>query len=415
MPFRELFEETLTYTAPSHGDWGLVRIASLLPESHMIFFCPSACGRHGALGAVAQGFKDRVAYCFLDREDIIGGIDDVVRDGVSQLLAQLPKRPRVVLLYVSCLDDLIGTDLDALAHELAMEYPDVLFRVGHMNPISLDGPTPPPVSTQDMMYGLLGPLPKDRGVNFIGNFVPLDERGELHRFLRGCGVTDIRHISMYATFDGFLEMARSSYNFVMMPAARLAASHLEERLGTPFMSLAATYDVGEISEQYRGIADFLGARPTYGLSADAAKAEEKIRQARAFLGGRPVSVSGGAVLKPFALARALLRYGFCVESVVTDEVLPFDEGAVEEVLGAGVALIEPTHTNVIKFAHRSPDALAIGFDAAYITGSRHIVNLSNDHTVFGYHGVGKLMDMMAQAGESAYDLETLLKEYGVVL
>lgn len=26
------FENTLCYTAPSHGDWGIVRIAALVPE-----------------------------------------------------------------------------------------------------------------------------------------------------------------------------------------------------------------------------------------------------------------------------------------------------------------------------------------------------------------------------------------------
>ena len=28
------FENMLSYTAPSHGDWGIVRIAALVPETH---------------------------------------------------------------------------------------------------------------------------------------------------------------------------------------------------------------------------------------------------------------------------------------------------------------------------------------------------------------------------------------------
>ena len=69
------FESTLCYTAPSHGDWGIVRIAALVPETHLLFVSPSACGRHGALGALQHGFKDRVSYLAITREDIIAGYD----------------------------------------------------------------------------------------------------------------------------------------------------------------------------------------------------------------------------------------------------------------------------------------------------------------------------------------------------
>ena len=49
------FENTLSYTAPSHGDWGIVRIAALVPETHLLFVSPSACGRHGALAEKFAG------------------------------------------------------------------------------------------------------------------------------------------------------------------------------------------------------------------------------------------------------------------------------------------------------------------------------------------------------------------------
>lgn len=41
------FENTLHYSSPGHGDWGVVRIGMLAPESVQLFVCPSACGRHG--------------------------------------------------------------------------------------------------------------------------------------------------------------------------------------------------------------------------------------------------------------------------------------------------------------------------------------------------------------------------------
>ncbi|UKI16282.1 MAG: hypothetical protein L6V87_11680 [Ruminococcus sp.] len=58
------FEQTLHYVSPSHGGWGVVRIAALVPESHHLFVCPFACGRHTALGGEMNGIKEQVSYLF---------------------------------------------------------------------------------------------------------------------------------------------------------------------------------------------------------------------------------------------------------------------------------------------------------------------------------------------------------------
>ena len=62
---------SLHYCSPAHGGWGIVRVGMLIPESYQLFVCPSACGRHGALGAVKQGNKKRLSYLYIDEADII--------------------------------------------------------------------------------------------------------------------------------------------------------------------------------------------------------------------------------------------------------------------------------------------------------------------------------------------------------
>ena len=36
---------SLHYVSASHGGWGIVRMAALVPEAHLLFVCPSACGK----------------------------------------------------------------------------------------------------------------------------------------------------------------------------------------------------------------------------------------------------------------------------------------------------------------------------------------------------------------------------------
>ena len=112
------FENTLHYSSPGHGDWGVVRIGMLAPQSIQLFVCPSACGRHGAIGAMMHGLKERLHYLYLSQSDIIDGYDDLIPDAVEQVLEESDPYPAVIFIFVSCLDDLIGTDHGALLEKL---------------------------------------------------------------------------------------------------------------------------------------------------------------------------------------------------------------------------------------------------------------------------------------------------------
>ena len=122
----------------------------LAPQSIQLFVCPSACGRHGAIGAMMHGLKERLHYLYLSQSDIIDGYDDLIPDAVKQVLDESNPYPAVIFIFVSCLDDLIGTDHGALLEKLHVRWPDIEFRACHMNPISLGSKTPPPVSIQSL-------------------------------------------------------------------------------------------------------------------------------------------------------------------------------------------------------------------------------------------------------------------------
>ncbi|MFR3322121.1 MAG: hypothetical protein ACLTSZ_14555 [Lachnospiraceae bacterium] len=92
---------------------------TMIPESYELFISPAACGRHGALGAVQHGIKDRLSYYFVDEKISLrvrcGGDDG--GGETAWCLVPRGKKPRVLILFVTCIDDLIGTDNDAVAWE----------------------------------------------------------------------------------------------------------------------------------------------------------------------------------------------------------------------------------------------------------------------------------------------------------
>lgn len=412
-------DDTLFYTTPSHGDWGLVRICSLVPESHMLFICPFACGRHGALGAIQQGFGDKVSYIYIKEKDIIEGYDQTILNGVEALLKRIRKRPKAIMIYVSCLDDLIGTDIESIVDTLNDTYQDVVFAEGHMNPISLDSKTPPPVTTQDAMFGCLHRNDsKTDSVNMIGNFVKVDENSEIFSVLEHYGLPEVRHIADFDTFDGFQSMAQSKYNIMLSPIASLAAVNMQQKHNIPFIFLPVSYSMQSVSNDYNRLIDSIRKdKASYNFEHDIEKTKNEIKETLNEIGDTPIAISTGGVLRPFSLAKDLLEYGFNVNAVVCPKILPIDQESCDWVLEnkKDMKVIQPQHHDIVKFEHINKECIAIGFDACYITGTSYLADVVNDETMFGYHGIRKMMRSIANAVKTEVDLQQKILDYGLVI
>lgn len=416
------FEETLHYSSPAHGGWGVVRMGHLMPESYQLFVSPAACGRHGAVSACMQGRKNRVSYLYLSEDDIVsGGYEELILEAVDELLDQLSKRgplPKVLMIFVSCIDDLLGTDHDALLTLLRERHPELRFTFCHMNPTSTDTNVPPPVNIRDKLYGLLEPQEeRDAGVNLIGSLVPLAPEGDLFRILPQMGAEPVRHITNYDTFDAFQQMARSRWDLVVHPHGAYAAQRLEKRLGIPSLVSLTTYDPRGVTEAYGNLARVMGLeRPE--TAKEEAESETALSRAKEFLSGMPIVIDGEAVARPFDLALALLERGFCVRRMLVQKVIPSDREAFDRVRAGWpeLELVQPQHHRSSRYWQDPlPECLAIGYNSGYHTGSSHIVALDGQSGHWGYHGIQELAKRMEEAAQTEADLQELITAAGLVV
>jgi nitrogenase molybdenum-iron protein alpha/beta subunit len=417
------FENTLHYSSPAHGDWGIVQIGMLVPESYQLFVCPSACGRHAAIGAMQHGLKDRLSFLYVDQSDIIAGYDSLIEEAADELLEALaPRKPKVMLVFVSCLDDLIGTDHEALMSRLSKAHPGVLFRDCHMNPISLDSGSPPGVTLQRRMYSLLeadrvAPEKRDMSVNCIGNFEAIDPKSDLHDFLGGFGY-ETRHISQYKRFSDFQAMARGRLNLVIGPGGLQAARDMERTLGIPYVCLPVSYRLEKIALNYETLRGALGDSDCpFDFTRTEDETRALIEEARRTAGDIPIIVDNSAVIKPFELARALIEYGFRVPRVVSGDCPEIDrenfEWLQEET--PDVEIVQPEHHNSARFTRRLEDSLAIGLDGAYLSGSKYLLDMIDDGGLYGYHGVKTLMKRIIASLKREADLKAVIDSYGLVV
>ena len=418
MTRNKLFNSTVHYCSPAHGGWGVVRVAMLVPESYQLFVCPSACGRHGALGAIEHGNKERLSYLYIDEADIVSGsYEDLILEGVDALLEALEEMPKAMFIFVSCLDDLLGTDHVAILDVLNKKYP-IKFQVGHMNPITNGSKTPPPVTLQRKMYELVeGNGEKEETLNLLGNFVPLEENNELFDVLSQLGIKEIKHISEQKTFKAFEEMGESKYSLVLRPEAKVAAEDMKRHNNINYRFLPVSYDMEVIAEQYKEIIEMINQDVTVDFTAIQEEAKACIEKAKEVIGDFPIVIGNSAVCRPFNLAKALISYGFNVQKVYADDVASFEKASFEwlQENAPQVEIISALNHNRINRVEEEQDCIAIGYNAAYIEKSKHVVDLIQDEHMFGYKGIVKLMDMMTKCYLEPMALKEIIEKYGLVV
>ena len=409
--------DTLHYTSPAHGGWGVVRTGMLVPESYQLFVCPFACGRHGAIGAAVEGLKDRISYLFVDQSDIIDGYDDLIISKVPEYLSLIaPKRPKVLFIFGSCLDDLIGTDRDSIIEDLSRKYEDIIFRFCTMNPISLDSKSPPPVTMQRNMYSLLeADGPKRKAVNIIGNLDDVHMDSDLRSFL-AYGGYEVNHISEKKTFADFRAMGRSSFNLVIAPQGLFAAREMEERLGIPFAFLPVSYEPEAISASYEKLASLLGIEG-YDHSQEKAVAETETERTLNAVKDYPIAIDQAGVMRPYATAKALVGFGFNVRMILSHKELPSEAEEARWIRDNHPEIdeIDPLEHKRAKIRDILPECISIGAEGAYITGSVHPVDITWDAGLYGWHGLSLLMGRIRQAYEGCASLEKLIRSYNLVV
>jgi len=411
---KDVFEKSLFYSSPAHGGWGVLKIAQLVPESYQLFVSPAACGRHGALAACLDGRKSRVSYLYLKEENIVSGdYEQILIDAVHDILEYLGKRnrtPKVLSIFVSCIDDLLGTDHEALIDELSELYPDMRFVFCHMNPTSTDTGVPPLVNVQNKNYSLLDRTnERDNGVNIIGTLEKIKENSELFTILHQMGVSDIRHISYYHTFEEYNAMAKSRLNLVVAPSARYSAINMEKKHHMPHVEVFTSFSLKQIKDNYERIAVALDTD-----CPDITEYEEQCREELAktaqTLRNMPVIIDGEAILKPYELARTLLENNINVVRIYEQQLLDCDKGNFAWIMEnhPEVEFRQPQNPKA-SFREQYPgEPLAIGYSAAYLTYAPHVVDITTQHGLYGYQGLCDLLQMMCKAAGDETDLKELL-------
>ena len=391
---------TLAFNSPGAEGFGVKRAGLAVPGSIMLIVAPGCCGRNTSMISSMREYHDRFFYLMMDETDIVTGRHlKKIPKAVKEICESVEKKPSVVMICITCVDALLGTDMERICRKVIEEV-GLPVRPCYMYALTREGRKPPMVHVRQSLYSLLEPKKKKGNVvNLLGFFSPLVDDCELYDLLRQAGVKTIHEISRCQDYDEYLTMAEANFNVVLHPEARFAAEDFHDRLKIPFIELTRLYQIDKIASQYRVFGAAIGAE--FDDEKPRAQAQAAVDQFRENYPDASFAIGECMNGDSFELSLALVRYGFAVKEIygtLTAENFIYLKQLAKLSPDTKVfSNLEPT-----MLYYDAADCgvnLTIGKDAGYYHPECPNVVWNQDRQPYGYAGVRRLFEALLASGK----------------
>lgn len=432
------FTGGLEYASPARGTWNIVHTGMLIPEAHEIFVCAASCLRGVVLTAAEMNALDRFSTVEVKENNLLdGNLEELLIDGVSDIINKLEKRPPAVLVYTSCVHHFTGCDWGVMFGALKERFPDIDIIDCYMNPTLRKSGLTPDQTMRRQLYALLKPRTLNKNsVAIIGNDLPTRENSDLYITLKNYGLK-IHEITSCRTYAEYQEMAESSLYITYYPAAKAGGDALAKRLGGKHIYLPYSWDYDEITEALQTLkseCDQIVDENTVKIIDKVAECEKSFEKTLELIGNTPIAIDYTFCPHPTSVAKQLLMHGFNVKRIYLDSFIG-EEKKDYEYLKENYPDLELYATVDVKsrfMASSSREALgtkdnnnpdnkkitsdkwlAIGQKAAYFLDTDYFVNIVEGGGMFGFEAITDTLELMRDAYENPKEMRKLVQIKGM--
>lgn len=406
---------TLAFNSPGAEGFGVKRAGLAVPGSIMLIVAPGCCGRNTSMISSMKEYNHRFFYLCMDETDIVTGRHlKKIPKAVASICESLEKKPSVVMICITCVDALLGTDMERVCRK-AEEKAGLPVRPCYMYALTREGRKPPMVHVRQSLYSLLEPgHKKGNVVNLLGYFSPLVDDCELYTLLQEAGVKAIHEISRCEDFEEYKKMSEANFNLVLHPEARFAAEDFHDRLKIPFIELRRLYQIDKIGSQYQAFGAALGIE--FHAEEQKKQAQEAIERFREVCPDPVFAVGECANADPFELSLALVKYGFKVAEIygtITGENFIYIRQLKK--LSRQTKIFSNMEPTMLYYdPSESGVTLTIGKDACYYHPNTKGIHWNEERQPFGYAGVRRLFEALKQAVTEQAEGNVLQKQVEVI-
>ena len=406
---------TLAFNSPGAEGFGVKRAGLAVPGSIMLIVAPGCCGRNTSMISSMKEYNNRFFYLCMDETDIVTGRHlKKIPKAVASICESLEKKPSVVMICITCVDALLGTDMERVCRK-AEEKVGLPVRPCYMYALTREGRKPPMVHVRQSLYSLLEPgHKKGNVVNLLGYFSPLVDDCELYTLLQEAGVKTIHEISRCEDFEEYKKMSEANFNLVLHPEARFAAEDFHDRLKIPFIELRRLYQIDKIGSQYQAFGAALGIK--FHAEEQKKQAQEAIESFRKVCPDPVFAVGECANADPFELSLALVKYGFKVAEIygtITGENFIYIRQLKK--LSPQTKIFSNMEPTMLYYdPAENGVTLTIGKDACYYHPNTKGIHWNEERQPFGYAGVRRLFEALELAVTEQAEGNVLQKQVEVI-
>lgn len=387
---------TLAFNSPGAKGFGVKRAGLAVPDSVMLLVSPGCCGRNTSLFRSAPEYRDRFFFQLLDDTDIVTGRHlTKIPQAAEEMLSVLPKKPSAIMICITCVDALLGTDMERVCRKVT-EKTGIPAVACYMYALTREKRLPPMAAVRTSVYSLLEKREKRNSadMNLLGYFTPLFDSSELYPLMKSVGIKNIRELSRCNNIDEYHELSKANFNLVLNPEARAAAQDMQERLGIPFIELLRLYRTDKIRNQYRLLGQALG------VELDDTEYFENARNVidafREKHGKKSFAVGEIQNGDPIEMALMLIEEGFEVKEIfATIGELNFRFLKRLAELSPETKVYSNLSPSMLHYEEEKVDCY-IGADSAYYHPDTPGIDWCDDEQPFGYDGVIKLFNRLSE-------------------
>lgn len=380
---------TLAFNSPGAEGFGVKRAALSVPESIELIVSPRCCGHMSTDLPGGKDVNERLFFMELSEIDLVTGrylkkIPGEVEKAIQARIDAGFTKPKAVLLVFTCVDALLGTDMDAMASGCEKKT-GVRVVSAPMFALTREGMNPPMVQVRRSIFSLLEKRKRNpHAVNVLGSFGGLDSESmaELYKILATAGITTIRTVADCSSYEEFQKMAEANFNIVIDQEARAAADDMEKRLGIGYIELQRFYGKDRITSQYKAFLKAIGVEDA-GVFSNPSND----------FSGKTFAIGECANAMPVELALALLEYGGKVSEVFCT-LSQRDAWYILQISQRSpkTRFYFNQHPSMIGFKTDSDVDICIGRDACWYYKDAPVrkITANRDRQPFGFAAVGEL-------------------------
>ena len=271
-----------------------------IDDSVMVVIGPDECAYYTQLATSGGNMKAngcRIVSVVLDQHDVTFGCQEKMDEAFAELMEEFS--PKTVYLVTTCVVEVTGDDIDAMAEGYQAQY-GLPVIVVHAENFKTDDHLPGIEHTLDGSIDAMEPQKITDCVNVLGLRLGDFKRTEVCGYLVQSGIRIGLMLPGKTSADQIRTAPNARCNIVVHPVGLPLAKEMKKKFGTPYVVFERYSDPDRIYGCYKELFRILGRELPAELENIYFGLKEKMEQAQRLLGGKTY-ISGNTALCNYEL------------------------------------------------------------------------------------------------------------------